>query len=96
MPTEDEINKYGAGLSWLDQIKLFQEWAPLIGFAQRFVNEPDNYRKSLVVTEAVEWVAHKTNTGFDDQVAKLVGDILRTREGEALVRFCLLKAEEVR
>jgi hypothetical protein len=89
MPTENELNQYGASMSWLDQIKLFQEWLPLIGFGQRFMLEPDEYVRTIIVADACEWVANKTNTGLDDKVVALVVSILKTKAGEELVRFCL-------
>ena len=89
MPTENEINQFGASLSWLDQIKLFQEWLPLIGFGQRFMLEPDEYVRTIIVADACEWVANKTHTGIDDQVVTLIASIMKTQQGEALVRFLL-------
>jgi hypothetical protein len=91
--TPEELEKYGAGLSIWQQIALLQAWAPLIGYGQRFVNEVDPYRKGLVVAEAAEWVASRTDAKLDDQLVKLLADILRTPQGEALVRFALLQAE---
>ncbi|NBT05574.1 MAG: hypothetical protein EBS54_02055 [Betaproteobacteria bacterium] len=72
---------------------MLQAWAPLIGYGQRFVNEIDPYRKSLVVSDAAEWLASKTNAQADDQLVRLLADILKTPQGEALVRFLLLQAE---
>ena len=89
MPTQSEINQFGASLSWLDQIKLFQEWLPLIGFGQRFMLEGDEYVRTIIVADACEWVAHKTQTGLDDQVVMLIASIMKTQQGEALVRFLL-------
>jgi len=89
MPTQNEINQFGASLSWLDQIKLFQEWLPLISFGQRFMLEPDEYVRTIIVADACEWVAHKTHTGIDDQVVTLIASIMKTQQGEALVRFLL-------
>ena len=91
--TPEELDKYGAGLNIWQQIALLQAWAPLIGYGQRFVNEVDPYRKGLVVAEAAEWVASRTDAKLDDQLVKLLADILRTPQGEALVRFVLLQAE---
>lgn len=91
--TPEELEKYGAGLNIWQQIALLQAWAPLIGYGQRFVNEVDPYRKGLVVAEAAEWIASRTDAKFDDQIVKLAADILRTPQGEALVRFVLLQAE---
>ena len=93
MPTQDEMDQYGAGLSIWDQIRLFQDWAPLIGYGQRFVNEPDQYKRGLVVADAAEWLAHKTSSTADDQLVHLLADVFKTPQGEALVRFCLLAVE---
>ena len=91
--TPEELDKYGASLNIWQQIALLQAWAPLIGYGQRFVNEVDPYRKGLVVAEAAEWVASRTDAKLDDQLVKLLADILKTPQGEALVRFVLLQAE---
>ena len=91
--TADEYAKYGTNLNIWRQLQLLQAWAPLIGFGQRFVNEIDPYRKSLVVSDAAEWLASKTNAQADDQLVRLLADILKTPQGEALVRFLLLQAE---
>lgn len=94
--TPEELDKYGAGLSIWQQLALLQAWSPLIGYGQRFLNETDPYKKSLVVADAAEWVAAKTNAKADDQAVKLLVDILRTPQGEALVRWCLLQTESLR
>jgi hypothetical protein len=91
--TAEEYAKYGASLSIWQQLALLQAWAPLIGYGQRFVNEADPYRRGLVVSDAAEWLASKTNSQADDQLVRLLADILKTPQGEALVRWCLLKAE---
>jgi hypothetical protein len=91
MPTDHEIEEYGARLPIWDQIRLFQEWAPLIGFAQRFTVETDNVKRSLVVADALEWLASKTHSPLDDELVKHVAAVARTPEGEALVRWALSK-----
>jgi hypothetical protein len=91
--TADEYAKFGPSLNIWQQLQLLSQWSPLIGFGQRFVNEIDPYRKSLVVSDAAEWLASKTNAQTDDQLVRLVADILKTPQGEALVRFLLLQAE---
>ena len=94
--TADEYAQYGSTLNIWQQLALLQAWAPLIGYGQRFVNETDAYKKSLIVLEAGEWLASKTNAQVDDQLVRLTADILRTKEGEALVRFLLLQAEAIK
>jgi len=91
--TADEYAKYGATLNIWQQLALLSQWAPLVGFAQRFVNEADPYRKSLVVSDASEWMASKTSAEVDDQLVRLLADILKTPQGEALVRWCLAQTE---
>lgn len=91
--TPEELDRYGAGLNIWQQLMLLQAWSPLIGYAQRFVQTIDPYAKAVVVGEAAEWVASKTDAKLDDQVVKLVSNILKTKEGEALVRFLLLQVE---
>jgi hypothetical protein len=56
------------------------------------VQEIDPYKKSLVVSDAAEWIASKTDAQLDDKLVRLLADILKTKEGEALVRFLLLQA----
>lgn len=94
--TPDEVARYGASLSIWQQIALLQTWAPLIGYGQRFVNESDPYKKGLIVAEACEWLASRTDTKADDQAVKLIADVLKSSQGEALVRWCLLQVEALR
>jgi|APCry1669189034_1035192.scaffolds.fasta_scaffold114914_3 hypothetical protein len=94
--TADEYAKYGANLTIWDQLRLLQQWAPLVGFGQRFVQEIDPYKKSLVVSDAAEWLASMTSAQADDQLVRLLADVLKTKEGEALVRFCLMQVEGVK
>lgn len=94
--TPEEIQQYGANLTIWQQIALLQAWAPLVSYGQRLVNETDPYKKGLIVAEAAEWVASKTDSKLDDTLAKLLGDIVRTPQGEALIRWALLQVEAAR
>jgi len=94
--TPAELEKYGASLNVWQQIALLQAWAPLIGYAQRFTQTSDPYAKAVVVSDAAEWLASQTDAKTDDQLVKLVNDLLKTKEGEALVRWCLLQVEAAR
>jgi hypothetical protein len=91
--TDQEIALYGNKLNLWQSLALLQAWAPLIAYGQRFVNEIDPYRKSIIVSDAAEWLASKTNATADDQLVRLLADILKTQQGEALVRWCLLQVE---
>lgn len=94
--TPDEAAKYGSGLSIWQQIALLQAWAPLLGYGQRFVNEVDPYKRSLVVSDACEWLASKTSSPIDNELVGHVGALLKTTEGERLVRWLMLKVEGMR
>lgn len=91
--TPAELDKYGASLNIWQQLALLQAWSPLIAYGQRLIGESDPYKKSLIVAEAAEWMASKTDAKLDDQLAKLLADIVRTPQGEALVRWALLQVE---
>jgi hypothetical protein len=95
MPTPEELDQFGAGLSIWEQLRLFQEWSPLIGFAQRFTLEKDSYARSVVVSEALEWVASKTRSQLDDELVSKVVAIAKTQQGEDLIRWALAKSGAV-
>lgn len=90
--TAAEQAEYGNTLNIWQAIKLLQTWSPLIAYGQRFVQTVDPYAKSLIVSEACEWLASKTDATTDDQLVRLLADVAKTKEGEQLIRFCLLQA----
>jgi hypothetical protein len=94
--TPQEQAEYGNSLNIWQALRLLQTWHPLVAYGQRFVQEIDPYKKALIVAEASEWVASKTDAQLDDQAVKLLADLLRTKEGESLVRWCLLQVEAIR
>lgn len=87
--TAAEQAEYGNTLNIWQAIRLLQTWSPLLAYGQKFVNTVDPYAKSLIVAEALEWLASKTDATVDDQLVRLVSDIAKTKEGELLVRYCL-------
>ena len=87
--TAAEQQQYGNALTIWQALRLLQTWHPLVSYGQRFVAEADPYGKSLIVAEALEWLAAKTDASLDDELVRHVADVARTKEGEALVRFCL-------
>ena len=93
MPTYEmtaaEQAEYGSTLNIWQALRLLQTWHPLISYGQRFVQTVDPYQKGLIVAEAVEWLASKTDATTDDEVVRHVAAVLKTKEGESLVRFCL-------
>jgi redox-sensitive bicupin YhaK (pirin superfamily) len=94
--TAAEEQQYGNSLNVWQALRLLQTWHPLVTYGQRFVQETDPYRKGLIFAEAGEWVASKTDTTIDDQLARLLGDLAKTKEAEAIVRWFLLQVEAIR
>jgi hypothetical protein len=94
--TPAELAKYGANLSIWQQIALLQAWSPLLSYGQRFLAEGDPYKRSLIVSEGGEWLATKTKSQIDDRIVSRLADVLRTPQGEALVRELVSLAEGVR
>lgn len=82
------------GLSIWEQIRLLSEWSPLLHFGQRFIAEIDPHKKTIIVAEACEWLAAKTRaTTLDDELVSLLSAILKSPQGEALVRWAVARAE---
>jgi hypothetical protein len=94
--TPQELEQYGNGLNLWQSLMLLQRWAPLIGYGQRFVNEADPYKKGLIVGDMAEWAASQTRAQADDEFVRLLADMVKTKEGEALVRWILQQVEAVR
>jgi hypothetical protein len=87
--TATEQAEYGNTLNIWQAIRLLQTWSPLLAYGQKFVNTVDPYAKGLVVGEAAEWLASKTDSEVDDQLVRRLAAVAQTREGEDLIRFCL-------
>ena len=91
--TPAEQAEYGNKLNIWQQIALLQSWLPVLTFAQRFVSVGDPYAKSLVVYEAAEWLAARTDATLDDELVKHLSAMLKTPEGEVFVRWIVQKVE---
>lgn len=91
--TAAEAAQYGNKLNIWQQIQLLSAWSPLIGYGQRFINAADPYAKSLIVAEACEWLASKTDSGLDDELVRHLAAMVATPQGEALVRWVVAKIE---
>ncbi len=81
-------------MSIWEQIALVQQWAPMIGYGQQILAEKDNYKKAVLVGDAMEWIATKSATKIDDDVVKMITSIIETPQGEALIRYIVARVEE--
>ena len=80
-------------MSIWEQIALVQQWAPMIGYGQQILAEKDNYKKAVLVGDAMEWIATKSATKIDDDVVKMITSIIETKQGEALIRYIVARVE---
>ncbi len=71
--TPAELSQYGSNLNLWQSLMLLQRWSPLIGFGQRFVQEVDPYKKSIIVGEASEWLASRESLGYAARAGAGVG-----------------------
>jgi len=94
--TFSEAQQYGNSLTLWQKIALLQAWSPMIGYAQRFANETDPFKRGLIVADACEWLASKTSSTTDNELVSHLAAVLRTPEGEKLVRWCLLQVEALK
>ena len=69
------------------QLKLLSEWSPLLAFGQSFIGTPDPHAKALILADAAEWCARKTETKVDDELIGLLSAVLASPQGEALLRW---------
>lgn len=92
MPDDPHFDAYDA--SWWDTFQLFQQLMPLVSYGQRIVAEPDVYRKGIIVADACEWLASRSQTKLDDEAVKLIGDVVKTAEGERLIRWILAQVPQ--
>tara|TARA_S200002703_G_scaffold9511_1_gene9403 strand:- start:529 stop:780 length:252 start_codon:yes stop_codon:yes gene_type:complete len=80
-------------MNLFEKLKLLAEWSPLISYLQRFAEEDDIHGKAVIVTEAAEWIASRTDLEWDDELVEHISDMLRSEEGEAFVRWILSQFE---
>jgi hypothetical protein len=76
-----------------EKLRLLAEWSPLLTYMQTLAAEDDIHAKAVIVAEALEWVATRTEIEWDDELASHVSDILVSEEGEAFVRWILEKIQ---
>jgi hypothetical protein len=76
-----------------EKLRLLAEWSPLLTYMQTLAAEDDMHAKAVIVAEALEWVATRTEIEWDDELASHVNDILVSEEGEAFVRWILEKIQ---
>lgn len=82
-------------MSVWDKIRLIQEWSPLVTYIQAFLAASDPHQKAVVVSDACEWMASKSKTTVDDELVSHLAAVLKSPQGESLLRWVLAKIEGV-
>jgi hypothetical protein len=67
-----------------EKLRLLAEWSPLLTYMQTLAAEDDIHAKAVIVAEALEWVATRTEIEWDDELASHVSDILVSEEAKRL------------
>lgn len=91
--TPAEQAEYGANLTIWEKLALIQAWSPLLTYAQRYLGSADPFARAVIVGECAEWLASKTDSGLDDELVRHLAAVLKTQEGEKLVRWAVAKIE---
>ena len=76
-------------MSLFEKLRLLAEWSPLLTYLQKLAGETDIHAKAVLVAEAAEWIAGRTDVEWDDELTEHISDILVSEEGERLVRWIL-------
>jgi hypothetical protein len=76
-------------MNFLDKLRLIGEWSPMLAILQQYAAEPDGHKKVLVVMDAVEFLASKTETKLDDGIVSRLEAMLRTPQGEDFVKYVI-------
>jgi hypothetical protein len=72
--------------SILEQWRMIREWAPVLAYGQDYLATDDPHKRALVIGDAAEWLVSKTENKLDDRYVAHIVAILKSKEGEALVR----------
>lgn len=86
---ENEV--YGAGMPLLDKLKLFADWAPLLGRMQEVSAAKTPYDQAVAIVDAFQWAAGKSRTEMDDEALFHIEAMLKTPEGKAFAAWVVAK-----
>lgn len=71
------------------RLRLLAEYAPLLAYAQDLAETDDPHDRAVILMNAVEWLARRTDNTVDDEVVKLVKDVLASEEGKRLFNYAV-------
>lgn len=80
-----EEQLYGAGLSFVDAVKLLVQYGPMLGRLQAIAAAATSYEKAKEIVAAAKWMASQTkSTTLDDDAVAHLEAVLNSPEGKAV------------
>lgn len=82
-------------MSIWDKIRIIQEWSPMVTYIQAFLATNDPHQKALIVADVCEWLASKSQTKVDDELVSHLTAVLKSPQGESMMRWVMAKIDGV-
>lgn len=82
-------------MSFPQQFRLLLEWLPAIQMLPLIASTPAGREQVLQVVRLLEIVTAKTTGSMDDELTRLVKEVLITEQGGKLVDYIVAKIKEL-
>lgn len=80
-----EEQLYGAGLNFLDAVRLLVQYGPLLGRLQAIASAATSYDRAKEIIGTAKWMASQTKgTTLDDDAVAHLEAVLNSPEGKAV------------
>lgn len=80
-----EEQLYGAGLSFVDAVKLLVQFGPMLGRLQAIAAAATSYERAKEIVGTLKWMASQTKgTTLDDDAVAHLEAVLNSPEGKAV------------
>jgi hypothetical protein len=93
--SDEQFGQMYGGLSIIDKVRLLAAWAPLLAKLEAVALAKTPAEKALALVAALRLAADKTKTDKDNDVLDRIEAVLKTPEGQALVEWFALVAQEI-
>ena len=93
MNEQFDDEKFGAGLSTLEKLKLLSDWGPLLLRLQQVMSAPDAHARAVAFLDTCLWAAGKSATHMDDEALEHLEAILKSPEGTAFFDWIVAQVE---
>jgi hypothetical protein len=93
--SDEQFGQMYGGLSIIDKVRLLAAWAPLLAKLEAVALAKTPAEKALALVAALRLAADKTKTDKDNNVLDRIEAVLKTPEGQALVEWFALVAQEI-